>query len=226
MNSTTQTTESRQRLTMSPVMWVALSIVLLLGVRSALKPVGNAGAASESQFSVLNFLGDDRRVPVRSSDPVQVFETLGVRVRVADGWTYLATKSSDRTIRPTFVHVPSGATVQLFPMPKLPEGADVLSGGGSGQVPSGQVQWVSIGQTIRIDAPDGDRGTIPLAWHSGDPRRIGRWIGPSAGGGWIQIGLVAIDGGHGHAAADPAKMVAQAAIESFCAGIEATKTVR
>lgn len=218
-NATTDTTASRQRLSLSPVMWVALAIVLVLGVRSAMKP--NADASSESQFSVLNFLGRDRRVPVRSNDPFQQFSALGVRVRVTDGWTYLATESSDRAIRPTFVHVPSGATVQLFPMAKLPDGADILNGGGSGQV-----QWVSVGQTIRIDAPDGDRGTIPLAWHSGDPRRIGRWIGPSADGDLVQIGLVAIDGGHGHAAADPGKMVAQTAIESFCAGIEAADTVR
>lgn len=224
MDSTTNPAAPRQRLSLSPVMWVALSIVLVLGVRSAMN--SKVDGTPESQFGVLNFLGHDRRVPVRSNDPVQVFETLGVRVRVSDGWTYLATESSDRAIRPTFVHVPSGATVQLFPMAKLPDGADVLDGGDSGPVSSGSVQWVSIGQTIRIDAPDGDRGTIPLAWHSGDPRRIGRWIGPSADGDFIQIGLVAIDGGHGHAAADPAKMVAQMAIESFCAGIEAVKSVR
>lgn len=221
MNATTETTPPRQRLSLSPMMWVAISIVVMLGVRTIANPAGDADASSASRLGVLNFLGNDRRVPVRMNDSVQVFDALGVRVRVGDGWTYLATESSDLAIRPTFVHVPSGAAVQLFPMAKLPEDADSLQSAGSGQV-----QWVSIGQTIRIDAPDGDRGTVPLAWHSGDPRRLGRWIGTSASGQSVQIGLIAIDGGHGHASADRAKMATLAAIESFCAGIEAVPAVR
>jgi hypothetical protein len=193
-----------------------------------MKSQDETDVASSSEFSVLNFMGHDRRVPVRMSDPVQTFTALNVRVRMPDGWTYLATEPSDRAVRPTFVNVSSGAMLQLFPLPPLPDSADAADP--FGQSPDadqndGRVQWVSIGRTIRVDAPDGDRGTIPLAWQLGDPRRIGRWMGRNAVGDDVQIGLIAIDGGHGHAADAPSKMAAIVSIEAFCQGIEAANSV-
>ncbi len=238
MNANPETTAPRQRLSMSPVMWVAIGIVAVLGVRAAMKPAGDADSVTPN-FSALNFMGQDGRTPVRIDDRVLSFDQLGVRVRVPSGWTHLATAPPDRAIRPTFVHVPSGATVQLFPMqpsasqqvfPELKSDSDLDPVSESNaRDRTGSVQWIKIGRTIQIDAPNG-QGAISLGGNLGDPRRIGQWIGNGATGNGangtgVLLGLIAIDGGYGQSANSPNRSAANAAIESFCDGIETTGQV-
>ncbi|TWU58239.1 hypothetical protein [Rubripirellula reticaptiva] len=217
----------RDRLDLSPAVWVAIAVVAFLGLRSAL--------VNSSSNAVLNYRGRGEWIPIRSSDSPQVFTSLGVQVNLPIGWTYLAQTDNDRAVRPTFVNESRRCIVKLFPAPgrDLFESVAVVpdlradqanaekmlesKNKGANQsatisdprfaVSSARVRWAQVRQTIRIEVSDGNGGKLPLAWNQIDPRKIGQWSD-----GISQIGLVAI--------ADPTDNRSSQAIDEFCARIE------
>ncbi len=207
---------SRDRLLISPIVWVAIGLLVLLGIRAALL---DTVSISDSPRAVLNYRGRGEWVPVRRTATDQRFETLGVRVRMPVGWTFLAKTDNDRSIRPTFVNESCHSIIQLFPAAGLlgldaievsddapnaekSEGSIAVSRSDLG-LPSPRVRWARVSNTVGIEVSIGDGDKMPLVWNFVDPRRIGQWSdGPH------QVGVIAI--------ADPFLPRSTQAIEDFC----------
>ncbi|MGB7327488.1 MAG: hypothetical protein WBD31_21610 [Rubripirellula sp.] len=226
-------TTGRDRLDLSPVVWVAIAVVAFLGLRSAL--VNSESSVNSSSSAVLNYRGRGEWIPIRNSDSAQLFTALGVQVNLPIGWTYLAQTENDRAVRPTFVNESRRSIVQLFPaagrdlfesaavVPETPtdqttaeQPADAKGKGANQRskisdpqfaVSNARVRWAQVRQTIRIEVSDGSGGKLPLAWNQVDPRKIGQWSD-----GAIQLGLIAI--------ADPSDSRSSQAIDEFCDRIE------
>ncbi len=189
------------RLELTPLMWIAITLVATLGIGgNSLQPPAS---------TVLNCLEDGRRIPIRRSEPVQVFDQLGIQVKLPGGWTLLSTTPNDRTLRPTFVHVADACVIRLFPLNEIDpiesirpkdeiESTDHRLGGA-------ETRWITVRQTTRIEVANGG-GVLPLSWTTLNPRRIGRW-----NDGNRKVGLVAIT----HS---PPNILPKSVLE-FCAGI-------
>ncbi|QDT01878.1 hypothetical protein K227x_02470 [Rubripirellula lacrimiformis] len=214
------------RLKLTPVIWVMIAGVAMLGVRERLRDRPSA--------TVLNYIGDGRWVPIRHREPIQQFELLGVQVRLPDGWELLSRTSNDRELRPTFVHQSSGSIVQLFPAvgpdpmardqasdSESPQGPDsakdssppdqpkspVLASDSAVTVASSpKVRWTAFSQRMHVEIADTVGGTLPLTWNQVDPRRIGRWTD-----GRVQVGMIAIS--------PPTKSSIKSEIDQFCDSI-------
>ena len=91
----------------TPVLWVALLLVGLIGLRQLLGPA--------DQPQTLAFLDALNPVVVRSSEQLHRFASLGVEVEVTEGWTYLGVVDDIQATSPTFVHKASQSIVRLEP---------------------------------------------------------------------------------------------------------------
>lgn len=123
----------------SPLMWVALGVVVLIGIRQY--------ASEPSSGGFLNYLNPNQITVSRSEDAEHQFPRLGVQVAVSDGWTYLATSHDSQVFSPTFSHAKSNLILRLQPFhieQWPPEGVqpDLV------EVDGTEMLWVPVGRLL------------------------------------------------------------------------------
>ena len=94
-----------EALELTPWVWIVLSLAALVGIA---RWIGD-----RDQPQTLGYLEKENPVIVRSESGTHVFPHLGIKVTLAEGWSYLSVKDDSSAIRPTFVNESNQAIVSL-----------------------------------------------------------------------------------------------------------------
>lgn len=122
---------------LTPLVWVALGIVVVVGAVNAL--------SEKASVETLDTLHGGKPIVIRSQAAVHRFRCLGVSVSVPSGWSYLSIAEDSLADRPSFVHESTHSLVRLQPYhfdSWPPE--DLAAEPVVGTHPSGNIEWVSV----------------------------------------------------------------------------------
>ena len=120
---------------MTPVVWVALGVVLLVGLFTY----------SDKQRSprTLDFLNVEKPIIIRSSDATHHFPYLGISVTLPDGWSYLSVTDDAVAERPSFVQEATRSIIRLqrFGVETWPPADTEVE---TTPLAKGSVEWVQV----------------------------------------------------------------------------------
>ncbi|MGI9473452.1 MAG: hypothetical protein ACR2NZ_18060 [Rubripirellula sp.] len=127
-------TDTKSRpLELTPLMWVAIGIVALVGVVAVVD--------QEQSPRTLDYLSGEKPVIIRSTSETHRFPFLGVAITLPEGWSYLSVTDDAVAEKPSFVHEETGSILRLqrFGLETWPPaGAEMTS------MLGGRVEWVQI----------------------------------------------------------------------------------
>ena len=92
----------------TPIVWIALALVGLVGLRQFF-------AVPENPNATLSYLEGDSPPIIRTSGSHHRFPILGLEIDVTNGWDYLSVADDRHAVAPTFTHKRSQAIVRLEP---------------------------------------------------------------------------------------------------------------
>jgi len=121
---------------LTPLVWVALGIAVLVGVVNEL---------SDKETVQMLDMAKGKPIIIRSQAAVHRFPSLGVSVSLPSGWSYLSVTEDSLADRPSFVHESSHSLVRLQPFvfdswpPK-----ELAQEPAMGTHPAGNLQWVTV----------------------------------------------------------------------------------
>lgn len=101
-----QVNRSSQPLEFTTGTWVALALVVMVGLLSAL--------SDAPDLEDLGYLHSDNPVILRVTGQTHEFPVLGVIVSPPDGWTYLSRTEDAIASKPTFVNLSGDAVLRLL----------------------------------------------------------------------------------------------------------------
>ncbi|MBL6726122.1 MAG: hypothetical protein ISQ09_13650 [Rubripirellula sp.] len=161
LNLSNDTKHEPRPLTLRFPMWVALGLVLLIGIQKyATKP---------QSTQHLGYLEPARLTVRHSEDTVHTFNRLGISVDVANGWAYLSISEDQSALSPTFSHASSGTILRLQPFHLEqwpPEGSE------SQKVDEGSFEmlWVPVGRLLvgRLILGDVDLAVVVMDHQQGE----------------------------------------------------------
>jgi len=122
---------------LTPLMWVALGTVVVVGAVNALSEKGTV--------KMLDMPNGGKPIIIRSQATVHRFPSLGISVSLPSGWSYLSVTEDSLAARPSFVHESSHSLVRLQPYvfdSWPPE--ELAAEPETGTHPAGKLEWVRV----------------------------------------------------------------------------------
>lgn len=99
------TDHSSEPLELRPWLWVALGVVVIIGLDARIRDHDAARARVDGQEQVI----------VRTEPGIHVFPILGIQVTPPEGWSYLSVADDEMADQPTFVNESTDSIVRLRP---------------------------------------------------------------------------------------------------------------
>lgn len=185
---------------MPPLLWIGLGIIVVMALARQMRQ------GEDQVVPVADYFQRQDLAVVRSASRAHAFPSLGVKIDLPKGWTYLSVVD-DIVSHPTFVNESHPTIVRLHPLtPETwPDQMDVEVQ----QLEDANIEWIDA--SLRRLKLTVERSGLQLQhqWIQRDPRSVGRLTR-----GQSRIAVVAITHGVDPAISQP--------LRDFCSAIDFT----